>query len=440
MATLKSPGNSGPGPRSLADMCIALAVSNIRLISGIGNMPSQYVGRIIKAVRDPAQLRALEENSEEIGEDIYEQTAEQWQRLIGKNFVGLSMKHNFVPEEPRHWHKIYSKYARMQEEINAHSIEVLVNRVAEKRAEKESRRAKILTINDTRRLPVPRSQLQRTTGISTHWSNQPRPKQTFLAKAKRQAVTTAQRFKQPSMGPRVAVPFGKVAKAPEAMINDARISKQFDPRTAPVRIQPPKFSAGSSSSNPEHSEREARLLQIKSKTAAAKKATVLSFNEDEDDFDDLFGDKEPDNSRQGVLSVDSLEDIDFSSKTVSSNSAAKRRPGLLSAAPGANRTSSISRSPSKPPFSNVSPPLRPATMSTFSRTNPNKTSAGSALSQPSAISGASGSTMSAAEAAAAVARRESSAQEAEMARLAALRKRRAQPVDVFMRRPNKKRA
>ncbi|KAK3995368.1 hypothetical protein QBC44DRAFT_233837 [Cladorrhinum sp. PSN332] len=440
MESIKSPRASGPGPRSLADMCIDIAMKNIKLISGIGNMPSQYVSAILRAVQDPAQLRALEQNSEELGEDIYEQSAKHWQRLIRKNYNGLSMKHNYAPENPRDWHKVFYKYAKMQEEINASSIELLVNRVAEKRAEKESRRAKILTIDATRRLPIPRAQLQRTTGISTHWSNQPRPKQTFLAKAKRQAATTAQRFKQPSIGPRVAVPFGKVAKAPEAMLNDARISKQFDPRTAPVRIPTSKPSTSQGASNREQTEREARLLQIKSKTATTTNATILSFDEDEADMDDLFGDKNQETSQRGFLSIDDLDGM-----VTFHTTAPKRRTGLLSAAPGANRTGTTGKSPAKAIPSSASPPLRPTTTQSSSRATFNKTPTGSLLSAPppshsSTISATSSGTMNAAEAAAAVARRESTAQEAELARLAALRKRKAQPADIFMRRPNKKRA
>ncbi|KAK4230562.1 hypothetical protein QBC38DRAFT_469071 [Podospora fimiseda] len=428
------------GPRSLADMCISLAVKHIKLISSVDNMPAQYVTQLVRASKDPAQLRAFEQQCDEAGGDIYDLTAEHWQRLIRLNYNSLSMKHNFAPENPKDWHKVFYKYAQMQEEINDSAIALLVNRVGEVRAAKESRRAKILTINDSK--IIPSAQRQRANGVSTHWSKQVRPKQTFLGKAKRQATTTAQRFNQTAMGPRTAVPFGKVAKAPPSMVNDVRISKQFDPRTAIVRTPTSKPSTSSSANSRGQTEGEARLLQIKKMASTDKAATILSFDDDGDDMDDLFGDKPQERSKPGVLTIEQIDSI----HTTSSSFPKSYRPGLLSAAPGANRTGVIGKSPAKSGPSSTSPPLRStATSSTPTRGAPNKTPARAALptlplSQSSTMSGVSDSILSAAEATAEQVRRESSAQEAELARLAALRKRKAQAPDIFMRRPNKRRA
>ncbi|KAK4464885.1 hypothetical protein QBC42DRAFT_262542 [Cladorrhinum samala] len=431
-------GASGPGPRSLADMCIQLAVRNIKLISGLGNMPSHYVSIILKAIRDHKQLRALEMDSE----DIYEQSAEVWQRLIDSKFGKLAKEHNFVPEDPRDWHKVYDKYARMQEEIHTAAYEALVSRVNEQRAKDESRRTKILDLKQTRQLPIHNSQRQRAAGISTHWSNQPRPKQTFLAKAKREVQSNARRFKLPSAT--TNVPLNRVVRAPAALVNDARVQRQFDPRTTLPTGPISKPAKASTTSDRERAEREARLLQIKSKPAPAKKATVLKFDKDEDnnfssgnvddgdDDDDLFGDKDQGSSTRGLLSVDDLEDVDSSPPATTP----KRRTGLLSAAPGVNQARRIGKTPIKSLASGTSlPPIsNSSSVSAKIASSSNKAS----TAQPQAPGGII-STTATIEPAASLARRESAAQEAELARLAAIRKRKAQPANIFMSRPNKRR-
>lgn len=417
-------------------MCIQLAVKNIKLISGLGNMPSHYVGIILKAIRDHKQLRALEIDSE----DIYEQSAEVWQRLIDSKFGKLAKEHNFVPEDPRDWHKVYDKYARMQEEIHAAAYEALVSRVNEQRAKDESRRTKILDLKQTRQLPIHNSQRQRAAGISTHWSNQPRPKQTFLAKAKREVQSNARRFKLPSAT--TNVPLNRVIRAPAALLNEARVQRQFDPRTTLPTVLIPKPAKTSSASDRERAEREARLLEIKGKTAPTSKATVLRFDKDEDnnfrndndddDDDDLFGDKDQGSSSRGLLSLDDLEDIDFSPPATTP----KRRTGLLSAAPGVNQARRIGKTSTKSLTSSISPPPTSNSSSIIAKIASNNNTPSTTQSP---ISGGISSTTTVVEPAAALARRESAAQEAELARLAAIRKRKAQPANIFMSRPNKRR-
>ena len=93
-----------PGPRSLVEMCMKVAIENIHLITSLRNMPHQYIHKFLVAVRSAAQLHALEVDSDE---DIYEDTPVHWKRIIAKDFPILSAKYNYVPKDPKSWYKVW---------------------------------------------------------------------------------------------------------------------------------------------------------------------------------------------------------------------------------------------------------------------------------------------------------------------------------------------
>ncbi|KAL2130977.1 hypothetical protein VTI74DRAFT_5699 [Chaetomium olivicolor] len=312
-----------PGPRPLAELCLKTAIENVHLITSLSNMPTEYISAILRAVKTPTQLRALEENSDE---NIYDETPEHWKRMIKKEFPFLSAQHNYVPKDRRSWHRVYEKYKTLQTQQDAAATEKLMQSLAAQKEKMDSRRSTIISGQESRNLPLPKRR-------TTHWSQKtetPRAKQTFIQKARRQVAVEATRFNLATPTGRLPVTAGQITKAPEAMINEARIKSQVKPgmiRAPQKRLAPP-----TADSERERKERETRLLRIKQAAATepAAPATVLSFSDDEDDggfghnddsnHNDLFGDPKPEKPQPTKAS-----------KPV------KPRRGLLSAAPGANR-------------------------------------------------------------------------------------------------------
>jgi elongin-A len=91
-------------------------------------MPSHYTQAILKAVKSPEQLREIELNSND--DDIYDQTAEHWQRFIKLKFSRLSAQHNFGPSNPKSWHKVYEHYRQLDAEEIAASTQLLQQRTS----------------------------------------------------------------------------------------------------------------------------------------------------------------------------------------------------------------------------------------------------------------------------------------------------------------------
>ncbi|KAL2022663.1 hypothetical protein VTK56DRAFT_4744 [Thermocarpiscus australiensis] len=328
------------GPRSLVEMCMKVAIDNAHLITSLGTLPQEYAMEILRAVKTSSQLHTLELNSD----DIYDLTQEHWKRIIKKDFPILSAKYNYVPKDPKSWHKVWRKYKALQDQADAAATEKLRKSIAAKQEERDSRRATIISMKESRKMPRPKPRGSRS------WSSQPREKPTFLQKARKEMAVESNRFKPTTSTGKVPAPASQITKAPAAMINIVRIERQFDPTATRVRAPRKKANPDTAESESERKRREARLLQIK--TAAAP--NVVSFSDDEEDNeaddhaedDDLFGDLETDRPpRRGALSPRSLEEMATSSssanKTIplpsqASKQSTKARRGFLSASPGAN--------------------------------------------------------------------------------------------------------
>jgi elongin-A len=118
----------GTGPPSLVDICLRKALKYVHLITSLGTMPSHYTQAILKAVKSTEQLREIELNSND--DDIYDQTAEHWQRFIKLKFPRLSAQHNFGPSNPKSWHKVYEHYRQLDAEEIAASTQLLQQRTS----------------------------------------------------------------------------------------------------------------------------------------------------------------------------------------------------------------------------------------------------------------------------------------------------------------------
>ncbi|KAL2142092.1 hypothetical protein VTI28DRAFT_1547 [Corynascus sepedonium] len=126
--------NNSLGPRSLADMCLRVVLSNVRFIQSLSGLPPQHIDVILRHVKTAEQLHRLELNSD----DIYDETETHWIRIIKDKFPKLASEHNFVPKNTRSWHKVYEKYDKLEKEQVAAATEKLKQGLAAQSHQKET--------------------------------------------------------------------------------------------------------------------------------------------------------------------------------------------------------------------------------------------------------------------------------------------------------------
>ncbi|KAK3695015.1 hypothetical protein B0T22DRAFT_370865 [Podospora appendiculata] len=279
------------GPRSLTEMCQRVATDNVKLITSLAGVPTAYMRVILKAVTSPEQLHQIELNSED---DIYDETTEHWKRLIKRKYPFLLAKYQWVPSNPKSWYKVFDKYKKTQDELDIAATNNLMADFAARNEQRISRTAKIVSLKDTRKLP-PLPKEARSFGGARNFSSstssgfpsQPRVKQTFLQKTAKQVREEAMRLRLTTATGKLPVRAGQIARAPEAMLMDKRIERQFDPTATLPRAQRTK-PAASVAADQERQNREARLLQIKKAGSKPSQPTppsanVLNFDDDDDD-------------------------------------------------------------------------------------------------------------------------------------------------------------
>ena len=347
----------------------------------IGTMSYPVARTILMQVNSAKQLRQLEENSPHLeGDD-----AECWLRLINRDFPVLAKRHNFEPKNPTSWHKIYTKYERLEADQKREAEEKLKAAFAGIKKEKAENVSTIVDF-DRRKLPRPpldgrgpiggsrkaagrrgggpdESDLRFTSGIRTKTTTG----KSILRKARREAREIQHRNRLATPTGLLPVQRGQIAAAPKGMVEAARIKAQ--PAT---RIQAPGSASGRSSSSiiaeqkraRELEEREARLRKMK----GTKNATVVSDSdlEDEVEEDEDQGDEDPrglfdgddndddddggDDDVAGGLDTEDLEDL-FDETSKPARTVAKtptKRSGLLSDAPGSFRNAVTTRSAAAP--------------------------------------------------------------------------------------------
>ena len=338
------------GPRSLVELCLSKAFENIHLITGLGSMPPNHTKTLLRGVKTAAQLRSWELKSD----DIYDETAEHWARLIKRDFPVLLAKHNYSPSDPKSWHKVYDLYKKLNDDQIAASTQKMMQDFAAKNAEKTSRVTKFISGDTSATL-----QKHRTKSSS---SGAPRGKQSFLQKTKQDIRREAGRFHLPTPSGKLAVPAGQIKKVPQSMLRAAQIANQ--PSIIPrAMTQAPEKLA--SSTCPGLLEKEACLRRIKTSIPSNVTVTnnIVSFTdsaaESENDHlsgedlsfddDDLFGDfpkkptpaasTKPATAHQALTKRPRSPDPEVTLTASTSSSVPpppKRRAKGLSAAPGAN--------------------------------------------------------------------------------------------------------
>ncbi|KAM7207665.1 hypothetical protein V8F20_001932, partial [Naviculisporaceae sp. PSN 640] len=268
-------------PPSLVEMCVNVAVANIKYIDDFGNMPMINGFRdILRAVKNARQLHAIEQRSED--PDIYQFTEEHWKRIINQDFPQLSRQHNWTPDQPKNWFRVWDRYNEMKQAADAEAIANLEAAVEANKKKVEMSKAKIL---DAYELPPPPRK-------TSHWSSQPRPKPangSFIQKARNEARKETTRFRLTTATGQLPVKPGQITHAPTSMLEQKRREQQFDPATAPAPRTHIRVPRGPPKREQERKEKEERLLRIKSGGLKRKAdddipppSAVLTFSDDDD--------------------------------------------------------------------------------------------------------------------------------------------------------------
>jgi len=312
-------------PASLVDICIRKCIKHAAMIHDLGDLPSHLAKPILRKIDRADQLHEIELNSPQFAE----QTPELWKRLIARDFPQWEKK-NYIPKNPHSWWRVYARYKKENDEELAAAQDKLKNAFSALKAHKDSRTTESIATRDLPRLPKDGRPVGGTRGpgrgLPDHltWGGGSRTKltdgQSFLKKARREALELARRRQLATPTGKLKVPEGQIKKAPEAMVQHYRLQKQQELRIRAPRKQKTEAQLAEEA---ERRDREARLLKIKNLTGA-RPAQIISDSEDDgddsgedagdyrglgdilgldddDDGDDLFGDGEAERNASGPL-------------------------------------------------------------------------------------------------------------------------------------------
>ncbi|KAI1756564.1 hypothetical protein F4782DRAFT_483090 [Xylaria castorea] len=275
--------------KSLVELCTAVCLRNIKDITDMGSIPYSIARPIITKIDNAVQLRRIEVNSPHL--EI--ETTECWKRLIARDFPILAANHNYVPRNPRLWHKIYAKYHREDAQAKENAREKLKNAFNKIEQAKDDNVSKVINY-DSRKLPrLPRdvkpqvgmrakggrsgpdnSELRFTGGSRTK-TNTPK---SVLKRAIREAKEISARNRLNTLTGPAQVKPGQIVRAPVGMVQE-KINKAR-PLTG---IRPPAHRPESNAREQEIEDREARLR--KAKETSPRKGRSYVSDEDLDDFD-----------------------------------------------------------------------------------------------------------------------------------------------------------
>ncbi|KAI1499187.1 RNA polymerase II transcription factor SIII subunit A-domain-containing protein [Biscogniauxia marginata] len=298
--------------KSLLQLCTAVCIKNIKEITDIGSTPYSVLRPILLKVDNATQLRQLEVASPHLeGDD-----AECWIRLIARDFPVLSERHKFEPRNPALWHRVYTKYQRLEAEQKREAEEKLKNAFAGIKKEKEGNVSQVITY-DRRKLPRPPRDDKSAMGFRSgagkrdsgtgglRFTGGSRTKtntaQSILKKAIREAKEIGARNRLNTPTGRLTAPTGQIARPPQAMVNE-----HIHKARPLMGIRPPAARPKSDARSRELEERETRLRKLKSTNM--KTANFISDDELEEE-DDLGDDNDVGRVGGGGLDANELEDL-----------------------------------------------------------------------------------------------------------------------------------
>lgn len=287
--------------KTLVDLCTAVCIKHLREIYDVGDAPYSVLRPILMKVNSAAQLHELESKSPHIQED----DAECWKRLIDRDFHHQVEKHNFVPENPAAWGKIYDKYQKIDAAEKEAAAEKLRRSLKDIKRDKKANGSSLVNYDEKflGRLPGRRRSITRredgTITTSKPGGGGSRPKLTsgekFMKKTKRELSNRTTQLAMPTG--QLPVKPGQITRAPPRMGMSERFLAK--PLGLVSRIQPPENHAKNSW---DRALKKRRLLKAKDE-ALAQGANVIS----DDALDESDWASDASSSREGVLDADDLE-------------------------------------------------------------------------------------------------------------------------------------
>lgn len=289
-----------------------IATNDSSDIRDIGSTPYSLVRPVLLRMDSAVQLRALEEASPH----LQAEDSECWIRLIKKQFPALHEKHNLTPTRPELWHKVYSRYAKINAQQKAEAAEKLRSAFAGINQKKAANTSEIMAF-DRRRLPLPKDsrgpvdkkgpvgrrggsndtgELRFTSGSRTKVTTA----QSLMRRVKREAREIHSRNKIGTPAGALRVRSGQIKSAPKAMVNEQRIKNQPAVKNQPVTARYHEDDERDRAME----EREERLRKMK---AGGKQPQLVSDSDLDDDDDDVFGERS--GGGGGFLDEDELEDL-----------------------------------------------------------------------------------------------------------------------------------
>ena len=273
------------GPRSLLEMALSVAIDNIQLIDDMGDLPEQYSQQLLRHIKSAARLREIELNSPHLD------TIEHWQRLIRQDFRLLQEKHNFVPKNPRSWHKVYAKYKSIQDEQIQNATKRLEEQLAAHHKQEQKSTTPIISGEEALRMASRRRRSSDKDGE--------KKKKSILEEIRKAAKKEARIFRVK----RAEIPPTRLNNAPISMINE-QIRKAYyaEPPVPPDSPKPQKIIAprtlsgipnSQTSQKPQANNRAVTICVFSGDEddEAGEAGGGSLFSDKEDDEDDLFGDK-----------------------------------------------------------------------------------------------------------------------------------------------------
>lgn len=262
------------GPRSLMQMCKEVCIQNLAQITDLGELSYELVKDILDKVHNANQLRLIEANSPH----FLSETEGLWRALIRKKFPSESAEHRYKPDlfKDETWADVYDRYNFEQKQKDAAAEAQLKMAFAGLKNQKEQSTTRIVAAKSLpnirkvtrsgggpRRVGGPSGSSRLAFGGGSRTSG-------IIQKARREAREAANRRQLSTASGSLLVQPGQIRAAPEAMVNDHRISAQPKLRI----VAPGRNKNKRSLVDDDLLSREERLRQ-------AKKAKVASTPDDD---------------------------------------------------------------------------------------------------------------------------------------------------------------
>lgn len=257
--------------KSLMELATMSCIKNIKALESIGDyLPYELMRHILLKIDNAYQLRQIEINSPQ----IQGETGELWIRLIERDFP-LEYKANaYKPASPDKWDRVWEKYKKEHATALEESERKLMNALAGLKENKEKNTSKIVERKflpragqvGPKRVWGPRDHTSSTLTFNSGSRTKTHTGASVMRKVRREVKEIANIHGSLSKVIRGPTRHVQLRKAPAAMVNDYQRAAQ------------PQFRGAAKAPEP-----------ISAVEQYEQRATVISDSEEDEDYDDFFG-------------------------------------------------------------------------------------------------------------------------------------------------------